>query len=175
MLITLYSIQAHQQLTSSVWFHIPAFLYTRSFLFFSIQIYSTNQISLTQNSSTSSSSLRSSSSLTKTKAKSTKMLKTKTLKMKAFQGANVFMSRNLVPPEVFDALHDAVKDNGAQLHLCCDPSRNGPDDYHIIASSKHVSSYSLCSRSFFALSFLIPLCFAGEVRWSQIQGLQVAR
>lgn len=62
-----------------------------------------------------------------------KMLKTKT-----FQGANVFMSRNLVPPEVFDALHDAVKDNGAQIHLCCDPSRNGPNDYHIISCSKHV-------------------------------------
>ena len=64
----------------------------------------------------------------------------KMLKTKAFQGAHVFMSRNLVPPEVFDALHDAVKDNGAQLHLCCDPSRNGPNDYHIIASRKHVIS-----------------------------------
>ncbi|XP_014502700.1 DNA topoisomerase 2-binding protein 1-A isoform X4 [Vigna radiata var. radiata] len=74
------------------------------------------------------------------------MLKTKTLKMKAFQGANVFMSRNLVPPEVFDALHDAVKDNGAQLHLCCDPSRNGPDDYHIIASSKHEKFDDLKSK-----------------------------
>ncbi|KAG4937870.1 hypothetical protein JHK85_044598 [Glycine max] len=60
------------------------------------------------------------------------------LKTKPFQGANVFMSRNLVPPEVFDKLHDAVKDNGAQIHLCCDPSRNGPNDYHIISSSKHV-------------------------------------
>ena len=104
------------------------------------------------------------------------MLKTKTLKTKAFQGANVFMSRNLVPPEVFDALHDAVKDNGAQLHLCCDPSRNGPDDYHIIASSKHVISSSLM-LSFINCSFFSDssICFAGEVRWSQIQGLQVAR
>ncbi|XP_061372178.1 uncharacterized protein LOC133314681 isoform X2 [Gastrolobium bilobum] len=60
------------------------------------------------------------------------------LKTNAFHGANVFMSRNLVPPEIFDALHDAVKDNGAELHLCCDPSRNGPNDYHIISSNKHV-------------------------------------
>ncbi|CAJ1971928.1 unnamed protein product [Sphenostylis stenocarpa] len=67
-------------------------------------------------------------------------------KTKAFQGVNVFMSRNLVPPEVFDALHDAVKDNGAQLHLCCDPSRNGPNDYHIIASSKHEKFDDLKSK-----------------------------
>ncbi|KAL0413648.1 UNVERIFIED_CONTAM: hypothetical protein Sradi_1566500 [Sesamum radiatum] len=33
---------------------------------------------------------------------------------KVFKGANVFMSRNLVPPELFDALHDALKLNGAQ-------------------------------------------------------------
>ncbi|MED6135396.1 hypothetical protein PIB30_046058 [Stylosanthes scabra] len=59
------------------------------------------------------------------------------LKAKVFNGANVFMSRNLVPPEVFDALHDVLKGNGAQVHLCCDPSRNGPNDYHVISCSKH--------------------------------------
>ncbi|KRH06125.1 hypothetical protein GLYMA_16G005600v4 [Glycine max] len=68
------------------------------------------------------------------------------LKTKPFQGANVFMSRNLVPPEVFDKLHDAVKDNGAQIHLCCDPSRNGPNDYHIISSSKHEKFDDLKSK-----------------------------
>ncbi|KAK7301430.1 hypothetical protein RJT34_12294 [Clitoria ternatea] len=68
------------------------------------------------------------------------------LKAKPFQGANVFMSRNLVPPQVFDALHDAVKDNGAQVHLCCDPSRNGPNDYHIISSSKHEKFEGLKSK-----------------------------
>lgn len=57
---------------------------------------------------------------------------------KVFKGANVFMSRNLVPPELFDALHDALKLNGAQVFLCCDPSRNGPNDYHVIASGDHV-------------------------------------
>lgn len=41
----LHPSQAHQQLTSSVWFHIPAFLYTPSFTFFSIQTHSTIQIS----------------------------------------------------------------------------------------------------------------------------------
>ncbi|KAI9097870.1 hypothetical protein K1719_025641 [Acacia pycnantha] len=55
------------------------------------------------------------------------------LRTNAFEGADVFMSRNLVPPEVFDTLHDALKNNGARVHLCCDPSRNGPHDYHIIS------------------------------------------
>ncbi|XP_010539678.1 PREDICTED: DNA topoisomerase 2-binding protein 1-A isoform X2 [Tarenaya hassleriana] len=54
-----------------------------------------------------------------------------------FKGSNVFMSRNLVPPEVFDALLDALKLNGADIFLCCDPSRNGPDDFHVIASPNH--------------------------------------
>ncbi|CAL0315479.1 unnamed protein product [Lupinus luteus] len=59
------------------------------------------------------------------------------LKTKAFIGSNVFMSRNLVPPEIFATLHDALNDNGAQIHLCCDPSRNATNDYHIISSNKH--------------------------------------
>ncbi|XP_015885769.3 uncharacterized protein LOC107421117 isoform X3 [Ziziphus jujuba] len=59
------------------------------------------------------------------------------LKTNAFKGANVFMSRNLVPPEIFDALHDALKQNGAEVFLCCDPSRNGPNDFHIISSFDH--------------------------------------
>lgn len=54
-----------------------------------------------------------------------------------FKGANVFMSRNLVPPEVFDALLDTFKLNGAEIFLCCDPSRNGPSDFHVIASPQH--------------------------------------
>ncbi|XP_060217466.1 uncharacterized protein LOC132644845 isoform X1 [Lycium barbarum] len=56
---------------------------------------------------------------------------------KVFNGANVFMSRNLVPPEQFDALHDALKLNGAQVFLCCDPSRNAPTDYHLISNPQH--------------------------------------
>ncbi|KAM7518765.1 hypothetical protein LguiB_017727 [Lonicera macranthoides] len=56
---------------------------------------------------------------------------------KTFKGANVFMSRNLVPPEMFDSLHDALKHNGADVFLCCDPSRNGPNDYHLISSLDH--------------------------------------
>ncbi|KAJ4836412.1 hypothetical protein Tsubulata_015859 [Turnera subulata] len=54
------------------------------------------------------------------------------LKPKAFKGANVFMSRNLVEQEVFDALLDALKLNGADVFPCCDPSRNGPSDFHVI-------------------------------------------
>ncbi|KAI8002190.1 DNA topoisomerase 2-binding protein 1-A [Camellia lanceoleosa] len=56
---------------------------------------------------------------------------------KTFEGANVFMSRNLVPPEIFDSLHDSLKHNGAKLFLCSDPSRNGPDDFHVISSTDH--------------------------------------
>ncbi|KAL1214562.1 BRCT domain-containing protein [Cardamine amara subsp. amara] len=54
-----------------------------------------------------------------------------------FKGAYVFMSRNLVPPEVFDTLLDAFKLNGAEIFLCCDPSRSGPCDFHVIASPNH--------------------------------------
>ncbi|KAF3787341.1 DNA topoisomerase 2-binding protein 1 [Nymphaea thermarum] len=55
----------------------------------------------------------------------------------AFEGANVFLSRSLVAPEVFDAVHDALRSNGACVALCCDPSRNSPDDYHVVSSSLH--------------------------------------
>jgi topoisomerase (DNA) II binding protein 1 len=60
------------------------------------------------------------------------------MKTKTFKGANVFMSRNLVAPEIFDTLHDALKQNGAEVFLCCDPSRSAPNDYHIISSPDHV-------------------------------------
>ncbi|XP_042476122.1 DNA topoisomerase 2-binding protein 1-A-like isoform X2 [Macadamia integrifolia] len=61
----------------------------------------------------------------------------KKLMPKVFKGVNVFMSRKLVPPEIFDTLHDALKQNGAEVNLCCDPSRTGPNDYHIISSPEH--------------------------------------
>ncbi|KAG6735933.1 hypothetical protein POTOM_061382 [Populus tomentosa] len=57
------------------------------------------------------------------------------LNTRPFKGANVFISRNLVPPEVFDALLDGLKLNGADVFLCCDPSRHGPNDFHIISLS----------------------------------------
>lgn len=59
------------------------------------------------------------------------------LNTRPFKGANVFISRNLVPPEVFDALLDGLKLNGADVFLCCDPSRHGPNDFHIISSPDH--------------------------------------
>jgi len=55
-----------------------------------------------------------------------------------FAGASVFLSRNLVAPEVFDAVHDALRLNGAEVLLCADPSRTGPSDFHVISSSSHV-------------------------------------
>ncbi|XP_073142142.1 uncharacterized protein [Henckelia pumila] len=65
---------------------------------------------------------------------------------KVFAGVNAFLSRNLVPPELFDAVHDALKFNGAQIVLCCDPSRNGPSDYHVISSSEHEKFEDLRSK-----------------------------
>ncbi|CAI0393263.1 unnamed protein product [Linum tenue] len=59
------------------------------------------------------------------------------LETNTFKGANVFMSRNLVPPEIFDTLLDALKLNGAEVFPCCDPSRNGRNDYHVISSPDH--------------------------------------
>ncbi|KAE8650752.1 hypothetical protein Csa_017612, partial [Cucumis sativus] len=59
------------------------------------------------------------------------------LKPKPFVGANVFLSRNLVAPEMFDAFHDTFKQNGAEVFLCCDPSQNAPNDYHVISSANH--------------------------------------
>ncbi|KAL2458112.1 transcription coactivator [Abeliophyllum distichum] len=74
---------------------------------------------------------------------------------KVFKGANVFMSRNLVPPELFDALHDALKLNGAQVFLCCDPSRNAPNDYHVISSPDHEKFEDLRSKG---CNLLGPQC-----------------
>ncbi|TVU26224.1 hypothetical protein EJB05_28761 [Eragrostis curvula] len=54
-----------------------------------------------------------------------------------FAGASVFLSRNLVAPEVFDAVHDALRLNGAEVLLCADPGRTGPLDFHVISSASH--------------------------------------
>ncbi|KAM0908938.1 hypothetical protein ACQ4PT_015124 [Festuca glaucescens] len=54
-----------------------------------------------------------------------------------FAGATVFMSRKLVAPEVFHAVHDALRLNGAEVFPCSDPDRTGPLDYHVISSSSH--------------------------------------
>ncbi|KAL5719563.1 hypothetical protein ACHQM5_012319 [Ranunculus cassubicifolius] len=56
---------------------------------------------------------------------------------KPFKGSNIYLSRNLVQPELFDSIHDALKLNGATVYQCCDPSRSGLNDYHIISSPLH--------------------------------------
>lgn len=56
---------------------------------------------------------------------------------KSFKGSNVFLSRNLVLPDKFDAVHDSLKQNGAEVFLCCDPSRSGTNDYHVISGPSH--------------------------------------
>ncbi|XP_023887123.2 uncharacterized protein LOC111999234 [Quercus suber] len=77
------------------------------------------------------------------------------MKTKTFKGANVFMSRNLVPPEIFDTLHDALKHNGADVFLCCDPSRSAPNDYHIISSPDHEKFLDLRAKG---CNLLGPQC-----------------
>ncbi|CAH1420495.1 unnamed protein product [Lactuca virosa] len=76
-----------------------------------------------------------------------------------FKGANVFISRNLVPPEIFDSLHDVLKDNGAEIFLCCDPSRNGPDDYHVIAARDHEKLDDLRQKGCNLLGMAVSLPF----------------
>ncbi|CAI9266652.1 unnamed protein product [Lactuca saligna] len=80
-----------------------------------------------------------------------------------FKGANVFISRNLVPPEIFDSLHDVLKDNGAEIFLCCDPSRNGPDDYHVIASRDHEKFNDLRQKGCNLLGMTVSLPFQNEI------------
>ncbi|KAF4373146.1 hypothetical protein F8388_019328 [Cannabis sativa] len=70
------------------------------------------------------------------------------LKAKTFYGANVFMSPKLVPPEIFDALHDALKNNGAEVFLSSDLSRSGPDDFHIISSPDHEKFEDLRAKGY---------------------------
>ncbi|KAI3761706.1 hypothetical protein L1987_52127 [Smallanthus sonchifolius] len=84
-----------------------------------------------------------------------------------FKGANVFMSRNLVPPEIFDSLHDVLKDNGADIFLCCDPSRNGPNDYHIISSRDHEKFDDLRQKgcNLLGASFSVDLDI--KIHWSK--------
>lgn len=82
---------------------------------------------------------------------------------KVFAGVNAFLSRNLVPPELFDAVHDALKLNGAQVFLCCDPSRNGPNDYHIISSSEHVNFLLIQNRSSVSLESSFTLIVLSTV------------
>ncbi|KAF4372947.1 hypothetical protein G4B88_018112 [Cannabis sativa] len=70
------------------------------------------------------------------------------LKAKTFYGANVFMSPKLVPPEIFDALHDALKNNGAEVFLSSDLSRSGPDDFHIVSSPDHEKFEDLRAKGY---------------------------
>ncbi|XP_044512133.1 uncharacterized protein LOC123230084 isoform X2 [Mangifera indica] len=70
------------------------------------------------------------------------------LKPKPFKGASVIviMTRYMVAPEIFDALLDAVKLNGAEVFLCCDLSLTGPNHFHVISSSDHEKFEDLRSK-----------------------------
>ncbi|XP_059077027.1 uncharacterized protein LOC131033660 [Cryptomeria japonica] len=64
----------------------------------------------------------------------------------AFKGVTVYLSRSLVAPESFDALHDALRYNGADICFCSDPSANSPNQYHIISSSDHEKHANLSAK-----------------------------
>ncbi|XP_078153506.1 uncharacterized protein LOC144548652 isoform X2 [Carex rostrata] len=54
-----------------------------------------------------------------------------------FEGTTVYLSRNLVAPEIYSTLYDALRLNGADIRPCCDPSKNSPLDFHVISSADH--------------------------------------
>lgn len=87
---------------------------------------------------------------------------------KLFQGTNVFMSRKLVPPELFDTLRDALEQNGAEVLLCCDPSRNGARDYHVIASYDHVIKSMISQFHCFGVCNFVFVCWTWWMDFSSL-------
>jgi len=60
---------------------------------------------------------------------------------KLFEGFNVFISRHLFPPDKFDEVHNVIEENGGQVNIGFDLSRNGENDYHIISCREHVRHF----------------------------------
>ncbi|CAM8935820.1 unnamed protein product [Rhodiola kirilowii] len=89
---------------------------------------------------------------------------------KPFSGTNVFMSRKLVPPELFDTLLDALKQNGAEVFLCCDPSRSEPSDFHVISSPEHEKFEDLRAKGCQMIGPQCVLSCAKERRALPMQG-----
>uniref|UniRef100_A0ACD6A4A3 Uncharacterized protein n=1 Tax=Avena sativa TaxID=4498 RepID=A0ACD6A4A3_AVESA len=87
-----------------------------------------------------------------------------------FAGATVFMSRKLVAPEVFDAVHDALRLNGAEVFPIADPDRTGPLDYHVISSSSHERFEDLKAKGCNLLGPQCILSCAKEHRFLPKQG-----
>ncbi|KAL5204766.1 hypothetical protein ABZP36_009637 [Zizania latifolia] len=87
-----------------------------------------------------------------------------------FAGASVFLSRNLVAPEVYDAVHDALRLNGAEVFLCADPGRTGPLDFHVISSSSHERFADLRAKGCNLLGPQCILSCAKEHRFLPKQG-----
>ncbi|XP_024530554.1 DNA topoisomerase 2-binding protein 1 isoform X1 [Selaginella moellendorffii] len=52
--------------------------------------------------------------------------------MALFAGAKLYLSRNLLPPDVIDSLHDILRQRGAQVNICCDPSAHSSLDFHVL-------------------------------------------
>ncbi|EEE51791.1 hypothetical protein OsJ_33249 [Oryza sativa Japonica Group] len=87
-----------------------------------------------------------------------------------FAGASVFLSRSLVAPEVYDAVHDALRLNGAEVFLCADPARTGPLDFHVISSSSHERFADLRAKGCNLLGPQCILSCAKEHRFLPKQG-----
>lgn len=83
---------------------------------------------------------------------------------KLFDGFNVFISRHLFPPHEFDTVLKAVEENGGQVHIGFDLSRNGENDYHIISCRKHYKFQDLKSKGCKMIGYRCVLQCAKEGR-----------
>lgn len=55
----------------------------------------------------------------------------------AFQGTRVFISRKDFPPQLIDSLQDNLRENGAEVCICSNPSCKASTDFHVLPSSEH--------------------------------------
>ncbi|XP_039683639.1 uncharacterized protein [Medicago truncatula] len=83
---------------------------------------------------------------------------------KLFDGFNVFISRHLFPPHEFDTVLKAVEENGGQVHIGFDLSRNGENDYHIISCRQHYKFQDLKSKGCKMIGYRCVLQCAKEGR-----------
>jgi hypothetical protein len=63
-----------------------------------------------------------------------------------FHGLRVFLPRNYVPPEKFPALHDLLRNNGAEVCPILNASCNSNVDFHVMADNQTAKIKELLSK-----------------------------